>query len=96
MKGDDFYQQLENDLKNLAAEAKKSDTFTGQLSGLLLLSGPEHPHIREATERSLTKLRAWKEDDTGHTFVIDKVRQCRGLDEGLCEPLKLAAFGNKA
>lgn len=76
MKGDEFYQQLENDLKNLAAEAKRSDTFTGQLSGLLLLSGPEHPHIREATERSLTKLKTWKEGDLGHTFVIDKVSLC--------------------
>ncbi len=73
LKGDEFYQQLENDLKQLAGEAKRSDTFTGQLSGLLLLSGPEHPHIREATDRSLAKLRAWKEDESGHTFVIDKV-----------------------
>ncbi|KAK9868608.1 hypothetical protein WJX84_001848 [Apatococcus fuscideae] len=72
LKGDEFYQQLENDLKQLAGEAKRSDTFTGQLSGLLLLSGPEHPHIREATDRSLAKLRAWKEDESGHTFVIDK------------------------
>ena len=79
MKGDEFYHQLENDLKNLAAEAKRSDTFTGQLSGLLLLSGPEHPHIREATERSLTKLKAWKEGDFSHTFVIDKVSVCMGL-----------------
>lgn len=73
MRGDEFYQQLENDLKNLAVEAKRSDTFTGQLSGLLLLSGPEHPHVREATERSLTRLRAWKEDNSGRSFVIDKV-----------------------
>ena len=87
MRGDEFYQQLENDLKNLAAEAKRSDTFTGQLSGLLLLSGPEHPHIREATDRSLTKLRTWREDGAGRSFVIDKVGPQKPFVPGPSSPL---------
>lgn len=42
------------DLRTLAQEAKRPDSFTGQLTGWM--TGPEHPGIRDAAERVAQQL----------------------------------------
>ena len=50
-------EALEGDLRALSAEAKRSEGVTGHLTGWF--SGPEHPHVKDAAERTMLKLRSF-------------------------------------
>lgn len=56
MAGEGFLAVLETDLRLLSSEARRPDSFAGQLSGWL--SGSEHPEVKEAAERAVLKLRS--------------------------------------
>lgn len=47
------------DLRTLSLDAKKPDSLTGQLTGWI--SGPEHPLVRDACEKTVNRLQseAW-------------------------------------
>lgn len=49
-------EALEVDLRALSAEARRSDGVAGHISGWF--SGPEHPQIKEAAERTMLRLRS--------------------------------------
>ena len=49
-----FRSCLLADLNQLASEAKRPDSLAGQLTGWI--SGPEHPLVKDAAERVISKL----------------------------------------
>ena len=49
-------EAVEADLRALSAEAKRTDSVAGHLTGWF--SGPEHPHVKDAAERTMLKLRS--------------------------------------
>ena len=51
-----LFEVLETDLRALSAEARRSDGVAGHISGWF--SGPEHPQIKEAAERTMLRLRS--------------------------------------
>ena len=52
---------LETDLRALSAEARRSDGVAGHITGWF--SGPEHPQIKEAAERTMLRLRSFSSQD---------------------------------
>ena len=58
-------ENVEADLRALSAEAKRSEGVTGHLTGWF--SGPEHPHVKDAAERTMLKLRSFSGRETPPT-----------------------------
>lgn len=57
---DELKRGLVADLRTLSLEAKRPDSIAGQLTGWI--SGPEHPHIKDAAEAVIRKLSEGSED----------------------------------
>ena len=62
-----FLEVLENDLRLLTTESRKSEGLTQQLTGWL--SNNELPQIKEAAERALLKLRSVGKESLGMVAV---------------------------
>ena len=56
-------EALEADLRALAVEARKNDGVAAHITGWF--SGPEHPQIKEAAERTMLRLRSISAKDDG-------------------------------
>lgn len=58
-----FYEVLENDLRALSAEARKTDSLATQITGWL--QHTDFPQIKESAERAVLKLRAVAHEGRG-------------------------------
>jgi len=66
---------MEADLRLLSNESRKSESFSGHITGWL--SGPEHPQIKESAERAMLKLRtAGDSEDEEAAIWQRKVIRC--------------------
>lgn len=73
-----FYEVLENDLRALSAEARKTDSLATQITGWL--QHTDYPQIKESAERAVLKLRAVAHEGRGVEAVRTPVRRvCAAL-----------------
>lgn len=73
MSAEAFINVLEQDLRLLSSEARKSDGFTSQITGLFHHS--DAPNIKDLVEKTLQRLRQHQRDRTPLQVVkYDKVR----------------------
>jgi hypothetical protein len=77
-----FYEVLENDLRALSSEARKTDSLATQITGWL--QHTDYPQIKESAERAVLKLRAVAHEGRGVEAVRTPVRSvcCRVLHVG--------------
>jgi hypothetical protein len=74
-----FYEVLENDLRALSAEARKTDSLATQITGWL--QHTDFPQIKESAERAVLKLRAVAHEGRG----VEAVRTPVGdLNSNMC------------
>lgn len=81
-----FYEVLENDLRALSAEARKTDSLATQITGWL--QHTDYPQIKESAERAVLKLRAVAHEGRGVEAVRTPVRRacaaCGGTSTHMC------------
>lgn len=66
-----FFEVLENDLRALSAEARKTDSLATQITGWL--QHTDFPQIKESAERAVLKLRAVAHEGRGVEAVRTQV-----------------------
>lgn len=81
--GDNLLAILESDLRSLSAETRRTEGFTGWLTG------PEHSAVKEAAERAVLKLRSFAgQPDSAASIAASKVffTKCllAGVQAALC------------